>query len=107
MLGWLFMVQHWSKSVGNVLGYTGIILFVLSILGMVFTLPGSNYLGWNITEKRTFFRSILIPMTIVFSLILITLVFSGAYYRIMDWKPPGLGIVKSIELYDLEGIPKL
>jgi hypothetical protein len=107
MLGWLFLVQHWSKEMGDILGYTGIVLFVISILGLVFTLPGSNYLGWNTTEKKTFFRSILLPMGIVFSLVLITLVFSDVYFWILDRYGPPLELKNSIEMFDLEGLRKL
>jgi hypothetical protein len=74
---------------------------------MVFTLPGSNYLGWSITEKKTFFRSILIPMGIVFSLILITVVFSDVFFWIINRIPPPLELNKSMELFNLEGIQKL
>jgi len=107
MFGWLFMIQHWSKDVGDILGYIGIVLFIISILGLVFTLPGSNYLGWSITEKKIFFRAILVPMGIVFSLILITVVFSDVFIWILDRIGPPLNLNESIELFDLEGIPKL
>jgi hypothetical protein len=106
MFGWLFMIQHWSKEAGDIFGYTGMVLFIISILGMVFTLPGSNYLGWSINEKKTFFRSILMPMGIVFSLILITVVFSDAYFWILDRYGPPLGLNEYLELLDKEGISK-
>ena len=100
-------IMHWSSEIGDTLGYTGIVLFVISILGMVFTLPASNYQGWSMIEKKTFFRSILIPMGIVFSLILITIVFSDVFFWILDRYGPPLNLDESIELFSLEGMPKL
>lgn len=107
MFGWIIMVQRWPKEIGDIFGYTGIVLFVFSILGMVFTLPGSKFLSWTEVEKKIFFRSILIPLGIVFCLILITLVFSDAYFWLLDRAAPPLNLNNSIELLDLEGIQKI
>jgi uncharacterized membrane protein len=107
MFGLLLIVQHWSKKVGDVLGYIGISLFILSILGMVFTLPRSDYLNWKKVERKIFYRSVLAPMVIVFNLILITLVFSNVYIQIMNREQgPSLGLKSKIELHDLEGLVK-
>lgn len=107
MCGWLIMVQHWPKEIGDIFGYIGIVLFVISILGMVFTLPRSNYIGWGVIEKKIFYRSIFIPLTIVFCLIIITLVFSEAFIWIMDRNGPPLELENNVKLFDLEGIRKL
>jgi hypothetical protein len=106
MLGWVFMFQGWSREIGDVFAYSGAILFIISILGMVFTLPGSNYISWTEVERKSFFRAVLIPMVIVFALIMITIVFEDAYKKLLDfdtarWHRNGL------ELFNLEGIPKI
>ena len=106
MFSWLVMMQHWSAKVGNTLGYIGIVLFVLSVLGMVFTLPGSDYLNWSMIERKIFYRSVIVPMVIVFSLIIISLVFSEAFLWLMNRSGPPLGLKDSIELLNLEGISK-
>jgi uncharacterized membrane protein len=101
------MIQHWPRDVANILGYTGMVMFIISVLGMVFTLPGSKYLSWSMIEKKIFFRSILIPMGIVFCLILISVVFSDIFFWIMDRSGRPLEVIENIQLYDLEGINKL
>lgn len=104
MAGWLMMMQHWPRDVANILGYTGMVLFIISVLGMVFTLPGSKYLSWSIIEKKIFFRSILIPMGIVFCLILISVVFSDVFFWIIDRSGRPLEPIESIQVFNLEGI---
>lgn len=106
MFGLLLRLQHWDVFVSQILGYTGVVMFIISILGMVFTLPGSNYIGWTVTEKRTFFRAILIPMCIVFGLIVITLIFSDLFYFMIKRYSPSWDLTQAIELFDLEGIRK-
>jgi len=106
MAGWLMMIQHWPRDVANILGNTGMVLFIISVLGMVFTLPGSKYLSWSMIEKKIFFRSILIPMGIVFCLILISVVFSDVFFWVVDRSGRPLEPFESIQLFDLEGINK-
>jgi hypothetical protein len=107
VVGWLFMVQHWPRNIGDIFGYTGIFLYIISVLGMVFTLPGSNYLAWSKIEKKVFFRAVLLPMIIVFAFILIGNVFSSAYFWILGQGSAPWDISSGIRLLDLEGIPHL
>jgi hypothetical protein len=88
LAGWLVMLQGWSREVGDIFGYTGSILFIISIMGMVFTLPISNYIGWKENERKIFFRAVLIPMAIVFFLIIITYVINDAYRKILGFDNP-------------------
>jgi hypothetical protein len=106
LFGWINMLQGWPRSIGDPVTYAGGVLFIISILGMAFTLPGSNYISWTAVERKTFFRAVLIPMIIVFFLIIITIVFEDGYRKILDsdtarWHRSG------IELFDLEGIPRI
>lgn len=45
LLGWIFMFLGLSRFIGYMFAYSGAVLFIISILGMVFTLPGSNYIS--------------------------------------------------------------
>jgi hypothetical protein len=88
LIGWLFMLQSWSREIGDIFAYTGSILFIISVMGMVFTLPISNYIGWKDNERKIFFRAVLIPMIIVFFLIIITFVINDAYRKILGFDNP-------------------
>lgn len=88
LIGWLVMLQGWSREVGDIFGYTGSILFIISIMGMVFTLPISNYIGWKDNERKIFFRAVLVPMAVVFFLIVITYVINDAYRVILGFDNP-------------------
>lgn len=88
LIGWLFMLQSWPKEIGDVFSYTGSILFIISVMGMAFTLPGSNYIGWKENERKIFFRAVLLPMAIVFFLIIITYVVADAYRKILGFDNP-------------------
>jgi Ca2+/Na+ antiporter len=37
-------------------------MFILSILSLVFLLPGSNFIEWSKEFKRMFYRALLIPL---------------------------------------------
>ena len=104
--GWVNVLQHWSRKLGETLGYIGIFLFLFTILGMVFTLPDSNYISWTERERKGFFRAIIFPMLMVFSLILISNVFSDLYFWILDIGGTRWDINSGIVLKNLEGIPK-
>ncbi|MCU0462859.1 MAG: hypothetical protein MUF36_12755 [Bacteroidales bacterium] len=103
---WLNMVLHWSRTLGNTLGYAGVFLFIIAVLGMVFTLPGSNYISWTDKDRKIFFRAVLLPMVIVFTLIIISNVFPDLYFWILDIGGTPWDVNKGIELQNLEGIPK-
>jgi hypothetical protein len=73
---------------------------------MVFTLPGSNYISWTDKDRKIFFRAVLLPMVIVFTLIIISNVFPDLYFWILDIGGTPWDVNKGIELQNLEGIPK-
>jgi hypothetical protein len=105
IFGFLIWAMHWSTQTGNFFVYSGSVLFPIAVLGMVFTLPNSNYVGWNSTDRKVFFRTIIIPMCIIFVLICLVLVFNDTFRILMDkdfstvpWSNEGL------KLFDLEGI---
>jgi hypothetical protein len=106
MTGWVFMLQHWDRNLGILLGYSGSILMIITVLAMVFTLPNSNYISWSSMERKIFFRIVLIPMVLIFFITTINLVFPEAWAALMNtnsirWDLGG------IELFKLEGIPVL
>jgi hypothetical protein len=65
-LGLLWKNMHWPMA-GLILN-TGLGLFIPFLFAFVFTLPGSNYINWNGTEKAVFFRTIIVPMAFVYIL---------------------------------------
>ena len=62
----LFKIQHWPG--GSVIGNIGTFLFVILIFAMVFTLPNSKYIEWSKLDKKSFYRSIIIPLFFIFTL---------------------------------------
>ena len=70
-LGLLWKNMHWPLA-GYILN-TGLIIFIPFLFAFVFTLPGSNYINWNISERRIFFRVIVIPMIFVYTLCVLML----------------------------------
>jgi hypothetical protein len=65
-IGLLWKNMHWPLA-GMVLN-TGLGLFIPFLFAFVFTLPGSNYINWNSTDRAVFFRAIIIPMAFVYTL---------------------------------------
>jgi hypothetical protein len=104
---WLFLMMGESREIGDIFSYTGVFLFIISVLGMVFTLPGSNYINWTAIERKIFFRAILVPMVIVFGLIIIGNVFTDVYFWISNRLSAPWNVQTAIELFNLEGIPKI
>jgi hypothetical protein len=106
MIGVVFWAQHWPKEVGDVFSYTGCLLFIISILGMVFTLPNSNYIGWTVDDRKAFFRTIIIPMAFIFGLICLIFVFTNAFWLILNKDLTSVEwLVNDVKLFNLEGIP--
>jgi hypothetical protein len=106
MLGWVFLLQSWPRAIGDIFAYSGGILFIISILGMVFSLPGSNYISWTEIERKSFFRAVLFPMVIVFGLIILTFLFEDGYKILLNSDTPRWHI-NGLKLLELEGIPKI
>lgn len=69
--GILFKSMHWP--LGGIILNSGLVLFIPFLFAFVFTLPGSNYIGWNQTERAVFFRVIVIPMTFIYVLCVLML----------------------------------
>jgi hypothetical protein len=103
--GFLFRIQHWSAQVGDTFGYIGSLLFLISVLGMVFTLPNSNFLDWTLIERKIFFRVIVVSMIFLFVFLTIIYVFNDAFRLMLegDYSSSPWSVGK-IRLFDLEGI---
>jgi hypothetical protein len=108
MMGFLFMNLHWSGHIRVILIESGCFLFVFSVLGLVFTLPSSNYVAWSDIERKVFFRTVLTPLVFIFALFTLVIVFNDVYNSLA-----GRGFVippwylRHFELYKLEGISTL
>jgi hypothetical protein len=103
--GFLFRIQHWSAQVGDTLGYIGSLLYLISVLGMVFTLPNSNFPGWTLIDRKIFFRVIVVSMIFLFVFLTIIYVFNDAFRLMMegDFNSTPWSVGK-IRLFDIEGI---
>jgi hypothetical protein len=104
-IGFLFRIQHWPAQIGDTLGYIGSLLFLIAILGMVFTLPNSNYLSWTAMDRKIFFRVIVISMIFLFVFLTIVYVFNDAFRLLLekDYSTSPWSVGK-IRLFDMEGI---
>ena len=65
-LGLLWKNMHWPSA--DIILNTGLGIFIPFLFAFVFTLPGSNYINWNKSERIIFFRVIVIPMIFVYTL---------------------------------------
>jgi len=107
--GFLFRIQHWPREIGDFMGYSGSLLFLISILALVFLLPNSNYVSWSGYDRKIFYRVIILPMVFLFVFMSIVYVFEDAFrmmlnvdYSSIPWQRGG-----AIKLFDLEGIPSI
>jgi len=82
--GFIFKMQHWPG--GNIFVICGTILYVLSILVFVFTLPGSNYLEWNKLSKKFFYRVIILPMIWLFIMTALVNAFPETWNKLTSWE---------------------
>jgi hypothetical protein len=79
-MGLLWKNMHWP--VANVILNTGLVLFIPFLFAFVFTLPSSDYINWNKSERIIFFRAIIIPMAFVYIMVVIMFVFPRIYTSI-------------------------
>ncbi len=106
--GFLIRLQHWPRGIGDFLGYSGSLLFLISILALVFLLPYSNYVKWSGFDRKIFYRMIILPIVFLFVFMSIVYVFEDAFRMMLEadysstpWQQG------DIKLFDLEGIPKI
>ncbi|MFO7827330.1 MAG: hypothetical protein R6V23_01805 [Bacteroidales bacterium] len=100
-LGALFKIQHWAGA--GYMAFYGTILFLLSILSLVFTLPNSNYIEWTAFHKKYFFRSIIIPMSFMF-LVTLQVLFLPNFWGFLYFGTDFLWGMEEIELLDKIGL---
>lgn len=100
-LGILYKSMHWPLA--GILLNTGLVLFIPFLFAFVFTLPSSNYISWNPTERAVFFRVIIIPMAFVYILCVLILVLPDLWTSIIRSQIPPFWMVD----YDLFSKPGL
>lgn len=104
MIGLLCGYQHWPGR--DFFGDSGGIMFLLLVLAIIFTLPNSNYIEWSLTERKVFFRTVLIPMIFVFALITLIFVFTDTFNSIIGIKTVYIPWEDyEYKLFNFEGIP--
>jgi hypothetical protein len=89
--------------VANVILNTGLVLFIPFLFAFVFTLPSSDYINWNKSERIIFFRAIIIPMAFVYIMVVIMFVFPRIYTSITRLPLIPFDIVK-IDLLNKPGL---
>jgi hypothetical protein len=62
----LFKNMHWPFA--GILLTVGLVAFIPFLFAFLFTLPGSNYINWNKSDRTIFFRAIIIPMIFIYTL---------------------------------------
>jgi hypothetical protein len=77
----LFKTMHYPGA--EILRYTSLPSLILSILGIVFMLPSSNFVEWTKKHKRMFYRAILIPLLYMAILNSLGYVFPETFTRLM------------------------
>jgi len=65
-IGLLWKNMHWPLA--GIFLNIGLGFFIPFLFAFVFTLPGSDYINWNATDRAIFFRAIIIPMAFVYTL---------------------------------------
>ena len=100
-MGLLWRNMRWPLA--GVILNTGLVLFIPFLFAFVFTLPSSDYINWNKSERKIFFRAIIIPMAFVYALVVLMLVFPDVYTSIT--RTPLLPFnMKEVILFNMSGI---
>jgi hypothetical protein len=79
-MGLLWKNMHWPLA-GIILN-SGLVVFIPFLFAFVFTLPGSNYINWDKSERIVFFRAVIIPMTFLYILSVLMFVFPDLWTSI-------------------------
>jgi hypothetical protein len=100
-IGLLWKNMHWPVA-GAIIN-TGLVLFIPFLFAFVFTLPSSDFINWNKSERTIFFRAIIIPMTFVYVLVVIMFVFPDIYTSMTRTPLLPFGMVK-VDLLNKPGL---
>lgn len=86
-MGLLWKYQHWVLA--GVLLNSGLVVFIPFLFAFIFTLPGSNYINWDKSERIVFFRAVIIPMIFLYILCFLMFVLPDIWTSItrMPLKP--------------------
>jgi hypothetical protein len=86
-IGLLWKNMHWPLA-GIILN-SGLVVFIPFLFAFIFTLPGSNYINWDKSERIAFFRAVIIPMIFLYILCVLMFVFPDIWTSItrMPLKP--------------------
>lgn len=86
-IGLLWKNMHWPLA-GIILN-AGLVVFIPFLFAFIFTLPGSNYINWDKSERIVFFRAVIIPMIFLYILCVLMFVFPDIWTSItrMPLKP--------------------
>jgi hypothetical protein len=108
MTGLLFMNMYWSGMIRAILIYSGCFIFFMTVLGMIFTLPFSDFVSWPDIDRKVFYRTIILPMIFVLGFFILVFVFPETYNSLMGRNvhdAPWIWQDSMLQLKELEGIP--
>jgi hypothetical protein len=97
----LWKSNHWPSA--DILLSIGMITFITFLFAFIFTLPNANYLNWNSQERVIFFRAIIIPLILIYSISVMMFVFPDVWISLTRSTPLPFGM-EQIELIEKSGL---
>ncbi len=100
-IGILWKNMHWPWA--GVMLNIGMIFFIPFLFVFVFTIPNSNYINWDKTDRIIFFRAIILPMIFVYILCVFMFVLSDVWASISRLPVYPFGM-SNVELLNKPGL---
>jgi hypothetical protein len=100
-LGLLWKIRHWPGA--DILLTVGLVAFIPFLFAFLFTLPGSNYINWNRSDRTVFFRAVIVPMIIVYTLCVLMFVLPDLWQSLTSL-PLTPFRMEPVELLDKAGL---
>jgi hypothetical protein len=100
-IGLLWKNMHWPGA--GILLTVGLVTFIPFLFAFLFTLPGSNYINWQKSDRTVFFRAVIIPMIFVYTLSVLMFVIPDLWQSLTRLPLTPFGM-EPVELLDKAGL---
>jgi hypothetical protein len=100
-IGLLFKNEHWPGA--GLLLTVGLVAFIPFLFAFLFTLPGSNYINWQKSDRTVFFRAVIIPMIFVYTLCVLMFVIPDLWQSLTRL-PLTPFYMEQVEFFDKVGL---
>jgi ABC-type sugar transport system permease subunit len=100
-IGLLWKNMHWPGS--NILLTVGLVTFIPFLFAFLFTLPGSDYINWQKSDRTVFFRAVVVPMIFVYTLCVLMFVIPDLWQSLTRLPLTPFGM-EPVELLDKAGL---